>query len=125
MHVLSSMLVKVKREAVLSDLKKNLARHKKIVKEANIGYVEKTEKLLNDSIKQLKEGKILTSIYIAAPIDNTKTYETAIRMLEIHTDSTIELNSEQVKTLCMDEWDWTASFLMTNSVYSATAASMR
>lgn len=123
MRVLSEMRITAMKDEVLAALKNNRAQHKLIVEEARKGYVEKAYKALAAKIDKLKEGKIVSlGFSLHMPQDYTNVYDTAIKMMEMHQGTTIELTSEQVRSLIQDEWDWSRHFLMANSAYSMTAA---
>ena len=57
-----------------------------------------------------------------SPQDHSQVYRTAIKMMELHIEDTIDLNSDQVQNLINDDWHWTEQFLMQNAFYSKTAA---
>ena len=122
MHVLSSMTIVAKKSDVLATLKSNRARHSEIVKEARSGYMDKAQAALSAKLDQLRSGKLAAlSFSLRVPADYTKVYDTAIRMLELHQNDTIELDAAQVRNLMQDEWDWTDQFYGTNMVYSKMA----
>lgn len=126
MHVLSSMTIRAKKSQVLDTLRSNREKHSAIVKEARSGYMEKAEAALKAKLDQLRSGKLAAlSFSLRVPLDYTKVYDTAIRMLELHTEDTIELDAAQVRNLMQDEWDWTDQFYGTNMVYSKTASEIR
>ena len=123
MHELSGMNVTVKVETLLETLKTNRETHKQIVVEARAGYMKKAESALRARLDKIKSGKIDALVFgLSLPVDQTKVYDTAIRLLEVHTQDEMELTPTQVRNLVMDEWDWTDHFAMTNSAYSDTAA---
>ena len=123
MHILNSMKIVAKKKEVLAALLRNRARHQKIVAEARAGYARKAREALLDQLAKLEKGKIsVVTFQLTTPQDHTKVYDTAIEMMRMHTASTVTLDSGQVRTLMMDEWDWKSHFLMANSAYSGTAA---
>lgn len=122
MHVLSSMTIVAKKTDVLATLQSNRERHSAIVKEARAGYMDKAQAALSARMDQLRSGKLAAlSFSLRVPADYTKVYDTAIRMLELHQNDTIELDAAQVRNLMQDEWDWTDQFYGTNMVYSKMA----
>jgi len=122
MHVLSSMTIVAKKTAVLATLQANREKHSSIVKEARAGYMDKAQAALSAKMDQLRSGKLAAlSFSLRVPADYTKVYDTAIRMLELHQNDTIELDAAQVRNLMQDEWDWTDQFYGTNMVYSKMA----
>jgi hypothetical protein len=123
MHVLNSMKISANTKEVLAALLKNRATHQKIVKEARAGYAIAAKNALLKELKKLEQGQnIIVTFQLAAPQDHTRVYDTAIAMMKLHTGKRVELDSQQVRTLMMDEWDWKHHFLMANSAYSSTAA---
>jgi hypothetical protein len=123
MHVLNHMHITANTAKVLEALKANRETHQTIVKEARVGYVKKAREALKDQLAKLESGKVsVVTFHLAAPQDHTKVYDTAIKMMELHSEETVVLDSQQVRTLMMDEWDWKSHFLMSNSMYSETAA---
>lgn len=126
MHVLSSMTIVAKKTEVLATLQANRDRHLSIVKEARAGYMDKAEAALSAKLDQLRSGKLAAlSFSLRVPADYTKVYDTAIRMLELHQNDTIQLDAAQVRNLMQDEWDWTDQFYGTNMVYSKMANDVR
>jgi hypothetical protein len=124
MHILNNMKIVAKKKEVLAALLRNRAKHQQIVAEARSGYAKKAREALLDQLAKLEKGQIsVVTFQLTAPQDHTKVYDTAIAMMKMHTGSTITLDSGQVRTLMMDEWDWKRHFLLANSAYSQTAAS--
>jgi len=123
MHVLNSMKIQAKTKDVLDALVANREKHKEIVTEARVGYAKKAREALLDQLNKLETGKTsVVTFHLTAPQDHTKVYDTAIAMMRMHTEATVILDSMQVRTLMMDEWDWKRHFLLANSAYSGTAA---
>jgi hypothetical protein len=117
-----NMKVTVEKEEMLGALKDNRANHARIVEESRVGYIEEAKKVIEEKLEDLKAGKA-TSLQFALtpPQDYTSTYDTAIKMLEMHTGDGIELTAGEVRNLVMDEWDWMENFLLSNSAYSRAA----
>lgn len=122
MNTLNKMTITAWTIDVLQTLRKNRETHATIVAEARQGYVDEAQRVLKERLKQLAEGKIVSLTFqLQPPRDFTNVYNIAITMLELHQNKTIELASEMVRCLVMDEWDWTRDFLFMNSVYSDAA----
>lgn len=113
----------VDKKEALETLRDNRTRHHKIVEEARVGYVNKAKALLSDKLEELRSGKITGLRFdLQVPEDHTDDYDLAIRMLELHSEDTIEMSATDVRTLMMDEWDWMRSFLFTNARYANSAS---
>lgn len=119
---IDSMQVTVKKAEALTIVRGNREAHAAIVAEAREGYLDKARKALSDKMEKLLKGKVVAlSFHLSVPRDHTKEYDTAIKMLEMHTGDTVGLTAGQVRTLIQDEWDWKDRFYATNSAYSGTA----
>ena len=122
MHHHLSMKVMCSTTEVLATLMKNRTQHSEVVKEAREGYVLKAKHELERRLDQLKLGSIVSLQFsFHPPLDYTRTYDTAIKMLEMHTGAEIELTASEVNNLIEDEWDWSDSFWVSNKLYSGTA----
>jgi len=125
MRVLSSMKIEANVADVLATLKDNRDKHHAVVVEARTGYLKAARRELEHRLKQLESGKIVAlSFRLATPVDYTKVYDTAIAMLEMHKQPTVILDSDQVRSLIQDQWDWSNDWAKTNSAYSQTARSL-
>lgn len=114
--------VKVKNEQLLAILKTNRESHREIFLEALDGYKQEVLNLLDGMIKDIKNGKKISHhIALVQPMDQTKEYDRAIKMLEMSVDSEVELDETQFSELVMDEWNWTNNFLASNVNYSSKA----
>jgi hypothetical protein len=122
MHTLRNMKITCAREPLLETVRTNREEHSAIVAEAREGYVKKARAALEKRLTQLEEGKIVSLHFrLVAPEDHTSVYDTMVRMLELHTEDTVELDAQLVRNLEMDEWDWTDTFLGTAAQYSGLA----
>lgn len=122
MHALSGMNIRAKKDEILARLRANRETHAAIVAESRKGYVERARESLRERLDQLESGKIVSLAFnLEPPQDHSDVYNTAIQMLELAQDEMIEMDSVQVRTLVMDQWDWSQKFLAVNAQYSATA----
>ena len=109
-------------EELLVILKKNRSNHKKIFLEAVRGYKREMIKYLRKMLKDVRAGKsVHHHITLSTPCNMTSEYDTVIRMLEMHSDETIELTMETFMAYVEDKWGWKRDFLMSNAGYSQTA----
>lgn len=122
MRVLNSMKIEANVADVLVSLKANRDKHHSVVLEARAGYLKAARRELETRLKQLESGKIVALTFkLSTPIDHTKVYDTAIAMLGMHKQPTVILDSDQVRSLIQDQWDWSRDWAFTNSAYSQTA----
>jgi len=125
MHTLNTLKIQAKTSSVLGTLQENREKHKQVVKEARVGYLDAAKKELAKRLEQLASGKLVSLTFsLSMPQDYTNVYDTAIEMLKMHTEQQVELDSSQVRSLIQDQWDWKRVWTHTNSAYSATARGM-
>ena len=100
MRALHGMKVEAKASEVLQGLKDNRAEHIKIVAEAKEGYLKRVEEELTQTLADVRAGKMKPTesirINLTPPVDHTKVYDRAIKMMEMETRNVIELTQEQV-----------------------------
>lgn len=111
--------INVKREELLDALRANRQKHATEAQEAKAGYLIQVEKGLRKALRDLKSGKITTTLNLHAPIDNTADYDRAIKMMEMSVDENIELNEQEFRQYVQDEWSWRAAAALLNSTYAA------
>lgn len=128
MRALQGMKVEAKASEVLQGLMDNRKEHIKIVAEAKEGYLKRVEEELTKTLADVRAGKMKPTesirINLTPPVDHTKVYDRAIKMMEMETRNVIELTQEQVGCLMMDEWEWKDDFIGSNALYSARARDM-
>ena len=108
---------------VLATLKENREQHLKIVGEATEGYRKALRKELVDKLAKLDAGTF-PSIHSALtkPQSYVAEYDSAIEMLGMTSDATLQLDQNAFKCYVLNKWTWMGGFLTSNSVYSGTAA---
>ena len=114
MHILNGMEITANRKEVLATLKKNREDHEAIVKEARVIYIQRARDAVTAKLDQLSgedAHKVTLSFSISPPHSHKKVYNVAIKMLDMHQGETIVLDSDQVKNLIMDKWNWQEEFL--------------
>lgn len=82
----------VNKAELLGTIRSNRNNHRKIFLEAQESYREAVIKELDSMLGDAKAGrKIRRTITLIEPMDQTKDYDRAIRMLEMSVDVQIEL----------------------------------
>lgn len=118
------MNMKFKREQILTALKENREEHIEIVKEAQVGFREKLERLLESKLTDVREGrKVDMYIDLTVPENHVDDFDRAIQMLEMCVDETIDLDERTFQCYVRGKWKWERDFLMSNSAYSPKARS--
>ena len=117
------LVMNFKVKAVLETLKTNREQHIEIVKEATQGYKVALRKELNSKLAQLDAGKWPnTHSALAKPQSYVAEYDSAIEMLGMTSDETLELDQSAFQCYVLNKWAWMGGFLTSNSQYSGTAA---
>jgi len=115
--------IKVKKEELLTILKKNRENHRVIFLEALDGFRKKAIVEFEKQLEAAKAGKKFdVYINLTLPHDQTKDYDRAIGMLSMSVEDVIELSEHEYQQYVMDDWSWKMNFLTGNSTYSGTAA---
>ena len=116
------MITRVEKSDLLAKLKENAAKHASVVQEARNGYMKRARKELEQRLKQLQQGLIVSlSFSLTPPADHSEVYKTTIDMLEWNTQEYIDLGADEFRQLVRDEWEWTDNFLHSNARYSKQA----
>lgn len=110
--------VKVKKSQLIDILKNNLENH---IKEYNLAHelwVKTTIDLHKERIKNLKEfGKNIGENFGSEPVSQEKSYDRAIKMLEMSVDDEILLTEDEFSQYVMDQWAWSNHFKTITSSY--------
>ena len=70
-----------------------------------LGEIEAEDKWTQDPKAKLLEFDL------EPPVSYAHTYNTIIRMLELTSDATVELEAHQFEAWVMDSWDWSRDFM--------------
>jgi len=103
----------------------NKKRHEDMREEALAGYLEDAAAQCKQVLEDLRGTcRKLTHVHInmSPPADHAADYARAIRMLEHTTAETVALDERDFSNLVDDNWDWTDSWVKTNSYFSKPIA---
>lgn len=122
MQTIIDMSVKVEKEEAIKIITENRELHKKVVEESRAGYVKQAQEELASRMERLQRGEVVPLHFkLRVPEDHTSDYDTAIKMLELHQDDCILMDTATVRQLIEDEWGWSDHFWSINSTYSKIA----
>lgn len=114
-----SSVHKIRRLTLLTRLKENRENHRKVFDQAVIGYRKMAIAELDRSIADAKAGKkIKLFIQLTEPQDHTGEYDSIIDLYEMVEDDFIELEFGDFLRFVRDQWEWTAQFTQTTSMYN-------
>jgi hypothetical protein len=96
---------------ILAVLRDNRSKHRAIFEEALAGYKKQAVELLEEKLAAAKNGKVVPMIFsLPQPMDQTKEYDRAIRMLEMAIAEEIELSETDFQWYVLDDWSWRHSW---------------
>lgn len=114
--------ITVTKENLLEILRENRAKHRTVFLAALDGYAEAARTRLEEELKQLASGPQRDlKILLTRPKDHTADYDRAIRMVELHTFSTITLSETDVMQYVQDDWVWKRDWNRKMSDYAAAS----
>ena len=108
----------IKRDKLISILRKNREdHHEKFVKAVAI-YKEKAVAVLKTNIDNISSGKKLR-LYFPYPVpeEHLKDYDRAIHSLELDARDEIKLNEQDARNYVDDFWGWSGSYASNTSSY--------
>lgn len=123
--------VNVKRTELLEKLKANLAEHEQDHQEALVGYKIKLVKDLQKTLKKVKAtehsdlSQYSSPRFDQPPVSYSSEYREVIAMMEMSVDEHINLDSTSFRSYILNQWSWSSSVNMTNSMYKSIAASAK
>lgn len=110
--------INVNKKQLLEVLNKNKAQHEDDYKEAVEGYLRKAEEEVAKMWNRIKQGKLpKQSIKAVRPVEYLKEYDRAIAMLEMHSNTHIDLGAKAYMQFVEDEWNWKAHFVSNTLSY--------
>jgi len=115
--------VTVNKQDLLSVLKTNRTNHLE-------EYTSASKIFIQDAIEKLQvmlttaqnKGKIIQSLGLVEPQSYVSSYDTAIKMLEMSVDETIELSQSEFVQYVEDSWGWKNTFVASTSFYNNKVA---
>lgn len=110
--------VKVKRDELLEQIRKNRTAHRAVFEKALEGYRKAVIKRLTEMLEDAKGGKRVEQVtLLMQPTNQTAEYDQVIKMLEMSVQDEIELTSQDFGCYVMDRWAWKSQFALSSSGY--------
>lgn len=111
--------ITVEIKELIDILKKNRKIHKAEFEAADGIYIDTIiSSIRKDLTKMKKTGVVKMAWHFESPISFVAEYDTAIGMLEMTTDKTIELSEMDFKKYVQDDWPLSAAAKMINQSYT-------
>lgn len=121
---MNTLSVTVPKSELLDCLKRNRKEHAEDTALAREGFRMELQQELEEKLETLKAGgSVNLQIQCRKPDTHLDDYDDVIGMLEMATDTTVELSHEQYKCWVRDQWDWRDQWVASNTAY-ITAASL-
>lgn len=115
--------VTVNKKELLIVLKLNRAKHLEEFNSASKIFMQDAiEKLQNMLATAQTKGKIIQSLGLTEPVSYVSSYDTAIKMLDMSIDVTIELSQNEFTQYVEDQWGWRTQFVATTGYYNNKVA---
>lgn len=112
--------INVDKSDLIEILKENKTKHEELYDEAVIGYHEEVVEKLSVALDKAEAGEeYVTNLKMTKPEHHLKDYNRIIGMLELATETEIELNPNEYDQYVNDEWSWAG---MTNSINAMYAS---
>lgn len=118
-----SLSVTVDKLRLLGVLKANREAHRQNYELARDGFIKLLTAELEDKIDTIRIDKRIPQLSFdnRQPEDHTDEYDTIIGMLEMSSDSEIELNYQQYQQWVEDNWNWKQLWTTSNTQYMDAA----
>jgi hypothetical protein len=111
---------------LLEALKVNRENHLKEYTNAWANYTHLLkEELLSLTAKVVEGKEIEHTIRLRKPERHDKEYDQAIRMLELTSETEVDIDGQTFAKLVMDEWEWQQSFTANTLSYTGAAGNHR
>jgi len=110
--------IQVDKTELIGILEDNLKKHTTEYDEAIAGYHAEVVTRLTNALEKAKAGdEYIVNMALVQPQTFEKDYKTIIGMLNLDTVDLVELTEHEYKQYVLDEWHWSSSAKMLNSVY--------
>lgn len=105
---------------LLKTVMENRTKHINDYKDAMTNYEKILKEELGSLLKAMEDGEEISHhINLRQPVSYEKEYTHAIRMLEMTSNKSIEIDGYAFAKLVMDEWEWQNDFKANTMAYSS------
>jgi hypothetical protein len=112
--------ISVDKQQLKESLLSNRETHKELFETAWEGYRKFAIKELEDRLEAVKNKKPFKLWFdVSVPEDHTKDYDTALEMLDWHTEDVVNLTRDEFDKFIKDDWSWKGKFGSDVATYSA------
>jgi len=112
--------INVNKDELLTILKENRSQHQHLYVEAVNGFHEEVRERLEEALRLASsDEKYITNLDLTSPQSHIKDYDRVIGMLELATETEIELNNNEYDQYVNDEWHWAGVSNSINMMYAS------
>lgn len=117
------MITLVSVASLRETIQRNRDEHVALFEQACERYHEEALAWLSTRMEEIRAGVKTrpTRVYFNLPMpeEHTDDYDRVLKMLELHTQDTIELNEHEVGQYVLNEWHWAATFAANTVSYAS------
>jgi len=112
--------VRVNKGELIQIITENKRKHRDLFSKAFDGYRLECIAILTENLNSLQKGICRAVIFHEqAPEDHSEDYNTVLNMLNMSTDSIIELTHQEFQQYVEDNWNWRERWAASNMKYYA------
>jgi hypothetical protein len=115
-----SRTIKVKKEKLIEQIRKNKENHIKEYDKAIVAYKEEALKQLKKQIERVEEGALDAKLELITPINNAENYDKIIEMFEWEVEEVVELEQNEFNEYVQDETEFAMQAKFSNTFYSSS-----
>ena len=99
--------ITVDKKTLIETIAKNREEHREQFLKAQEKYRERVIEVLDERLARAREGKqVDLLIRLPEPVDYTKSYDTALAMLEWEVGDQVELTKDDFERFVENNWEW-------------------
>lgn len=110
-------IVRIDKERLLEIIEANKEKYVADLREARAAYLLKAKEELSAALKNVTAFNSV-HVLIQAPVDQTAEYNKVIQMLELTTDTVIELTNNEFDQFVNNEWNFVHNLRALSASYS-------
>lgn len=113
--------ITVPKDKLIETIKKNRDDHRDMFLAAQEKFREQIIEELDKRLERARKGKqVDLFIRLPEPVDYTKSYDTALAMLEWEVDDAVELSESDFNRYVENNWEWAQHWASNTGSYLAT-----
>ena len=116
------MLITVNKQELLTRMRENRDKHRKVFLDALAGYRAEALTVLEEQVASLRDGKTPEIRFtLSRPADHTRDYDRVIGMLDMDKGSEFTLDEQTYAQYVDDDWAWKRQWLKMSNRYASAS----